>query len=175
MSGGPGSESDRGVDLGIPGCEDAVEIGRGGFGVVYRARQPEFERTVAIKVLSGGVLDAEARGRFARELRAMGALSGHPNIVTVHHAGFTASGRIYLVMGFEEGGSLADRLLIAGVVPWEEAVALGVRLAGALERASRRRPPPRREARERPGLDLRGAEARRLRGCTGAGLEPDAR
>src|SRR5918997_6450555 len=54
------------VDLGVPGMEDAVEIGRGGFAVVYRARQPELNRTVAIKMLSAR-LDESGREQFARE------------------------------------------------------------------------------------------------------------
>jgi non-specific serine/threonine protein kinase len=125
------------VDLGIPGCEHAVEIGRGGFGAVYRAWQPEFGRTVAVKVLGQAGLEAETRRRLARELRAMGALSGHPHIVTVHSAGFTEAGNPYLVMGFEPGGTLADRLRRGGAMPWQEAVLAGIRVSGALETAHR--------------------------------------
>jgi non-specific serine/threonine protein kinase len=126
-----------GVDLGVPGCEHAVEIGRGGFGAVYRAWQPEFGRTVAVKVLGQAGLEAETRRRLGRELRAMGALSGHPHIVTVHSAGFTEGGNPYLVMGFEPGGTLADRLRRAGPMPWPEAVLAGIRISGALETAHR--------------------------------------
>jgi non-specific serine/threonine protein kinase len=126
-----------GIDLGVPGCEHAVEIGRGGFGAVYRAWQPEFGRTVAVKVLGQVGIEGEARRRLARELRAMGALSGHPHIVTVHSAGFTASGNPYLVMGFEPGGTLADRLRHSGPMPWAEAVLAGIRISGALETAHR--------------------------------------
>ncbi|HEY2706005.1 MAG TPA: kelch repeat-containing protein [Candidatus Dormibacteraeota bacterium] len=126
-----------GVDLGVPGCEHAVEIGRGGFGAVYRAWQPEFGRTVAVKVLGQAGLEAETRRRLGRELRAMGALSGHPHIVTVHSAGFTDAGNPYLVMGFEPGGTLADRLRASGPVPWQEAVLAGIRISGALETAHR--------------------------------------
>ncbi|MDQ1439710.1 MAG: hypothetical protein QOK43_3339, partial [Acidimicrobiaceae bacterium] len=54
------------VDLGVPGMEDAVEIGRGGFAVVYRARQPELNRTVAVKMLTAR-LDEPGREQFARE------------------------------------------------------------------------------------------------------------
>jgi non-specific serine/threonine protein kinase len=126
-----------GIDLGVPGCEHAVEIGRGGFGAVYRAWQPEFGRTVAVKVLGQAGLEAETRQRLGRELRAMGALSGHPHIVTVHSAGFTEAGNPYLVMGFEPGGTLADRLRRSGPVPWQEAVLAGIRISGALETAHR--------------------------------------
>src|SRR5690242_12152629 len=68
------------------GFEDAVEIGRGGFGVVYRCRQPALDRTVAVKVLIAD-LDTENVERFLREQRAMGRLSGHPHIVNVLHVG----------------------------------------------------------------------------------------
>lgn len=126
-----------GVELGVPGVEHAVEIGRGGFGAVYRAWQPEFGRTVAVKVLGQAGIEGEARRRLAHELRAMGALSGHPHIVTVHSAGFTAAGNPYLVMGFEPGGTLADRIRRTGPMRWQEAALAGIRLSGALETAHR--------------------------------------
>lgn len=122
-----------GLDIGVPGCGDAAEIGRGGFGVVYRVRQPAFSRTVAVKVLAADGLDAAARRRFEREVQAMGRLSGHPHIVTVHQAGFTTAGNPYLLMAFEEGGSLAGR----GAAPWPEAIAGAIAIAGALESAHR--------------------------------------
>ncbi|MFF5076057.1 serine/threonine-protein kinase [Actinoplanes sp. NPDC000266] len=112
----------------IPGCEDATEIGRGGFGTVYRAWQPEFQRTVAVKVLDAGRVD---EARFEREVRALGRLSGHPHIVTVHHAGRTASGAPYILMAYEEGGSPR------GPAKWAEVLAGGVAVAGALEAAHR--------------------------------------
>ena len=62
----------------IEGFEDLEAIGQGGFGEVYRARQPAFDRTVAIKVLTGGVSD-EVEKRFEREAKAMGRASSHPD------------------------------------------------------------------------------------------------
>lgn len=120
------------LDIGVPGCTDAVEIGRGGFGVVYRARQPAISRTVAVKVLAADGLDVDARRRFEGEVQAMGRLSGHPHIVTVHQAGFTAGGNPYILMAYEDGGSLADR---GPAASWPEAVAGGITIAGALESA----------------------------------------
>jgi hypothetical protein len=122
------------LDIGVPGCEDASEIGRGGFGVVYRARQPAISRTVAVKVLAADRLDVDARRRFELEVRAMGRLGGHPHIVTVHQAGFTAGGNPYILMAFEEGGSLARR---GRASSWAEVVAGGIAIAGALESAHR--------------------------------------
>ncbi|MBV9284454.1 MAG: protein kinase, partial [Acidimicrobiia bacterium] len=87
-------------DLGIDGYEDAAVIGRGGFAVVYRARQRSFNRTVAVKVLSGAVLDDSALRRFDRERAAIGALSGHPNVVTVYDSGLTNAKVPYLAMEY---------------------------------------------------------------------------
>ena len=77
-------------ELRAAGFDDADEIGRGGFGIVYRCRQRTLDRTVAVKVLTGE--PREDRERFLREQRAIGRLTGHPNI------GETESGYPYLVM-----------------------------------------------------------------------------
>ena len=124
-------------DLARRGFVDLVEVGHGGFAVVYRALQQEYGRTVALKVLSGGVLDEASLERFNRELRAMGSLSNHPNIVTVYSAGVTNRGWAYLVMEYVSRGSLADRLVRSGPLPWEEAAEVGVKLAAALETSHR--------------------------------------
>ena len=73
------------------GFEDPEEIGRGGFGVVYRCSQPELDRTVAVKVLTAD-LEPDNLERFVREQVAMGKLSGHPHIVTIFQVGTTATG-----------------------------------------------------------------------------------
>ncbi len=117
----------------VDGYEHLTEVGRGGFGIVYRASQVEFNRTVAIKVLTG-VFDESARGRFERERRALGALSGHPNIVTVYAAGFTSDGRPYIAMEFLPGGTLAERLS-GRPLGWREAASIGIKIAGALQQA----------------------------------------
>jgi len=125
------------VDLGIEGFVESVEIGRGGFGAVYRAYQPKFGRTVAIKVLFSRA-DSRARLNFERECRILGSLSGHPNIVYVFDAGQTSSGQPYLVMAHMPGGALADRLARSGPLDWWEATDIVIRLAGALETAHAR-------------------------------------
>ncbi|TDC40011.1 serine/threonine-protein kinase [Micromonospora sp. KC213] len=126
----------RGRALGVDGCTDAVEVGRGGFGVVYRAWQPDFSRWVAVKVLAAD-WHGPSRARFERELRTLGQLSGHPHIVTLHQAGRTTAGNPYLLMAYEEGGSLGDRLRAGTPGDWREAVAGGIAIAGALETAHR--------------------------------------
>ncbi|MEL7210166.1 MAG: serine/threonine-protein kinase [Actinomycetota bacterium] len=125
------------VELGIQGVEDATPVGRGGFATVYRARQPAFDRTVAVKVITAVTDDVHALDRFERERKAMGALSDHPGIVTVHDAGVTPGGDPYLVMAFLAGGSLRQHLNEAGSVGWEEAARIGLQVAGALDAAHR--------------------------------------
>ena len=92
----------------IPGFVIERELGRGGMGVVYQARQPELARRVAIKVLTRGPShDPAGRRRWLREARAMGRVR-HPNVVRLHDAG-EASGRLFLVLDLISGGSLKDR------------------------------------------------------------------
>src|SRR5438128_421003 len=86
------------INLGIPDVDDATEIGRGGFGVVYKAHQSRFDRTIAVKVLEQAQLDEAGKQRFERECKALGALSGHPNVVTIYDSGFTPAGWPYLVL-----------------------------------------------------------------------------
>ncbi|MGW6730889.1 protein kinase domain-containing protein [Nocardia sp. NPDC055029] len=123
-------------DLAAAGFEDAEEIGRGGFGVVYRCTQAELDRSVAVKILSAE-LDAENRARFFREQRAMGRLTGHPNIVTVLQVGVTASGRPYLVMPYHPLDSLDARIRGQGPLPVDTVLWIGVKIAGALESSHR--------------------------------------
>jgi non-specific serine/threonine protein kinase len=119
--------------LGIEGIVDPVRVGQGSYGVVYRASQPAFGRTVAVKVLSTS-LDDDSRRQFDRECRALGSLSGHPHIVTLHSAGITTYGYPYLIMDYLPGGSLAARLS-GGPLRWEEVIPVGIKVAGALATA----------------------------------------
>lgn len=121
----------------VPGVEDLEEIGRGGMAVVFKGRQPTFSREVAVKVVTVAGVDEGHRRRFEQELQAVGALSEHPNIITVHGAGETAECLPYLIMGYQPAGSLADRLRSRGPLPWAEVAEIGVKMAGALESAHR--------------------------------------
>jgi hypothetical protein len=116
------------------GFDEVVEIGRGGFGTVCRARDQVLGRVVAIKRLDAH-LDETGRQRFAREGRVMGRLSSHPNVVPVYGLGVDGRGP-YLVMPFLSRGSLGDRLR-HGPMGWDEAVHVMIRLAGAVESAHR--------------------------------------
>jgi serine/threonine protein kinase/N-acetylneuraminic acid mutarotase len=123
-------------ELAAAGFDDAVEVGRGGAGVVYRCHQRSLGRSVAIKVLASDLNDDD-RERFLREGYAMGALSGHPNIVNILQVGVTESGRPFIVMPYHARGSLAERLRREGRIAWPEALRIGVKLCGALETAHR--------------------------------------
>jgi serine/threonine-protein kinase PknK len=123
------------AELSRAGFADADEIGRGGFGIVYRCAQTTLDRVVAVKVLTVEVEDS--RERFVREQQAMGRLTGHPNIVAVLQTGETPSGYLYLVMPYCESGSLQDRIRQVGVLELDEVLRVGVKLAGALESAHR--------------------------------------
>ncbi|QTJ68598.1 protein kinase [Rhodococcus sp. ZPP] len=123
-------------ELSAAGFEDAHEIGRGGFGVVYRCLQPSLDRTVAVKILEGD-LDGENQARFFREQRAMGRLTGHPNIVTALHVGVTGTGRPYIVMPYHPQDSLDARIRRGGPLPLEDALRVGVKIAAAVESAHR--------------------------------------
>ncbi|WP_425464586.1 protein kinase domain-containing protein [Nocardia yunnanensis] len=125
------------AELAAAGFGAAVEIGRGGFGVVYRCFQEALDRTVAIKVLTAD-LESEALERFVREQLAMGKLCGHPNIVTVYEAGSTDTGRPFIVMPYHSQGSLDARIQRHGPLEWPQLLHYGVKLAGALETAHRR-------------------------------------
>lgn len=130
-----GDETQDAVDLGIPGFRGAVEVGRGGFGIVYRAYQPKLNRTVAIKILSGAGIDTKTKERFERELTAMGTLSAQPNIMTVYDAGFTEFGHPYIVMEYTPAGSLAEVMATRGAFSAQETVSIGARMAEALASA----------------------------------------
>ncbi len=123
------------AELRAAGFDGAEEIGRGGFGIVYRCVQVALDRTVAVKVLTAG-LD-EDRHPFVREQRAMGRLTGHPNIAGVLQVGETESGYPYLVMQYHRQGSIEARIRRLGALPLADVLRLGVKMAGALESAHR--------------------------------------
>ena len=106
----------------VPGFRVEAQLGRGGMGAVFRARQLDLDRDVAIKFIAEREDDPAFGERFEREARTMARLN-HPNIVTVHSHGRTVGGHAFIVMEYVPGGDLAQ-LIAAGRIP--EAVALGV-------------------------------------------------
>ena len=107
------------------------EIGRGGMGVVYRARDIRLDRLVALKVLPPNLAGVEdVRERFLREARTAARLA-HPNIVPIHRAD-ELGGYVFFVMGLVQGESLAERLRTRGPLAPAEVVPLLADVSRAL-------------------------------------------
>ena len=113
------------------------ELGRGGMALVYRARELELDREVAIKVLPMSLaFDSEFVERFQREAR-MSAQLEHPNIIPIYRVG--RNGRVsFLVMKYLRGGTLAGRLRARGKLTPAELRKLLIEAGGALAYASDR-------------------------------------
>lgn len=127
----------------IDGYRVTSLIGRGGFASVYAAEQGAVGGRVAIKVMNVADTDADTMLRFERESQAMGALRGHPHIVTVLDAGTTEDERPYLVMELLDAGSLQSELVRRraaedGPLPFPRVLDLGVKLASAVAGAHSR-------------------------------------
>jgi serine/threonine protein kinase len=110
------------------------EIGRGGMGVVYRARDERLQRRVAIKVLPPELaFQSDIRQRFTREAQTAAKLS-HPHIVPIHTVG-EGQGLVYFVMGYVDGESVAARIKRRGQLPVEEVRRIMKETADALSAA----------------------------------------
>ena len=108
------------------------EIGRGGMGVVYHARDERLKRKVAVKVLPPELaFREEIRIRFLREAETAARLS-HPHIVPIHSVGEGPDGLVYFVMAYVDGESLAARLKRRERLPAEEARRILMETADAL-------------------------------------------
>ena len=120
----------------IPGYEIEGVLGRGGMGVVYKARHLALKRTVALKmILAGGHAGPRELARFRIEAEAVARLQ-HPNIVQIHEVG-EASGHPYFALELVEGGNLARK--IAGQpLPARDAARLVEALARAMQLAHSR-------------------------------------
>src|SRR6187200_1542493 len=107
------------------------ELGRGGMGIVYLARDVQLDRDVAIKVLPTELARTpESRARFLREARTAAGLS-HPNIVPIHRVG-EAGGFVFFVMSYVEGETLGERLRTKGPLPPADATRVMREVAWAL-------------------------------------------
>jgi serine/threonine protein kinase len=112
------------------------EIGAGGMGVVYRARDTKLERFVALKVVGAQAhVDQNARARLLREARTASALN-HPNICTIYEAG-DADGETYIAMELVDGQSLSTMISGDGL-PVDVAIRYGIQIADGLAHAHER-------------------------------------
>jgi serine/threonine protein kinase len=111
--------------------EIAQEIGRGGFGVVYQARDVVLDRMVALKILHPSHNDDPRFVRRFRQEASVAAKLNHPHIVTVYEVGEQA-GQHYLAMAFLPGRTL-DKWLEQGALPAELAVSVTEQIADALD------------------------------------------
>ena len=113
--------------------EITAQIGVGGMGEVYRARDTKLDRDVAIKIVPEAFAhDAERLSRFQREAKTLASLN-HPNIAAIY--GLEESEGIKaLVMELVEGPTLEDRIA-QGAIPVDEALPIAKQIAEALEAA----------------------------------------
>jgi len=120
----------------VPGYEVLSEVGRGGMGVVYEAREKSLNRVVALKmILAGGHADPEHLARLRAEAEAVARLR-HPNIVQIHQVGELA-GLPFLALEFIDGGSL-DKTLSGAPQPPRWAAGVVQVLARAVQHAHER-------------------------------------
>jgi serine/threonine protein kinase len=117
----------------LRGYEVLEVLGRGGMGVVYKARQTALNRLVALKMTAAGIdAEEEELSRFRREAQAIACLK-HPHIVQIHEVG-EDEGRLFLSLEYVDGGALARRL---DGTPWpaQDAAQLVETLARAMHYA----------------------------------------
>jgi serine/threonine protein kinase len=105
----PGRQTTASESIQVPGYQVLEFLGRGGMGIVYKARHVRLNRMVALKMISAGAeANAKELARFHTEAEAAARLQ-HPNIVQIYEVG-ECQGRPYLALEFVEGGNLAQRL-----------------------------------------------------------------
>lgn len=119
------------AELALDGFDDLVQLGRGGFGAVYRARSRRTGELVAVKVMHHRPPAAAAR-QLDQEIQLLATLSWHPGIVQIVDAGADADGRPWIAMELVEGGSLGDRLRTQPPPPPPVVAGWGVQAANAL-------------------------------------------
>src|SRR5215469_12369400 len=125
-----------GATSAFPGFVEVTEIGGGAFSTVYRAVEESTERPVALKALRVENLPPFVVEAFDQEMKALGAVSSHPNIVTLLRPLKTPEHRAVLVLELCEE-SYAQRIRRTGTLSARDAVSVGIKIAGALETAHR--------------------------------------
>jgi tRNA A-37 threonylcarbamoyl transferase component Bud32/tetratricopeptide (TPR) repeat protein len=129
-----GAKGEAGAAQKLGRFELLERLGAGGFGVVWKARDPQLERIVALKIPNRARLGIDETEKFLREARAAAQLR-HPSIVSVHEVGLEG-GRIYIVSDFIEGQSLKDWLENHRPT-WRTTAEICMKIAAGLEHAHR--------------------------------------
>src|SRR6516225_6273638 len=112
-------------------------VGHGGMGVVYKARDTNMDRLVAVKMLKAQLIsDSMSVKRFHHEGKAASRIN-HPHVITVHEFGISPSGQPFIVMDFLEGISLAQVIKDDGQVSVERTVKILIQACDALSHAHR--------------------------------------
>jgi serine/threonine-protein kinase len=110
------------------------KIGEGGFAIVYRGRDTELDRLVALKELRAALLDDTTWVKhFRREAKTIARLD-HPHIVTIYDV-YEAEGRLFIVMRLVDGQGLEEMIDTQGRLPWSEAVKIITAVAEGLDYA----------------------------------------
>jgi serine/threonine protein kinase len=120
----------------VDGFVDVTPIGHGAFASVYRAVEMGTDRPVALKLLDVGSMQPHLIESFHAEVRALATVSSHPNIVTLYRGVAMHDGRPVLVLELCRGSYL-QRVKTLGALNPGEVVAVGIKIAGALETAHR--------------------------------------
>jgi serine/threonine protein kinase len=116
----------------FPQLEIIELVGQGGMGAVYKARQKQLDRLVALKILPPEISQTEAFAeRFTREARSLAKLN-HPRIVSVHDFGHTEDGLYYFIMEFIDGTDLR-RAIQSGTLSSDQALAIVPQVCEALQ------------------------------------------
>lgn len=121
----------------MPQFEVSSLLGRGGMGAVYKGRQLQLDRPVAIKILPPDLDDQGYVERFKNEARAMAKLN-HPGIVRVFQSGETYTGMLYIVMEFVDGTDVARMVVEKGRLHSLHALAITAHVCDALQYAHQR-------------------------------------
>src|SRR3989442_10911458 len=125
------------IDQTISHYRITEKLGAGGMGIVYKALDSKLERIVALKFLPEGVaVSDEDKRNLLREARAASALD-HPNIGVIHGLEESEDLQLFIVMGYYEGETLAQKLS-RGVIPVRESLDIAMQIARGLSSAHAR-------------------------------------